>query len=244
MRSNIQRAIFVLLFSMMVGAGSLAWAAHGYGGGGRGYGHYGGYSGFNHYGGGGVRFHSGFYGSPFGYSYRPYANYYRPSYYGYGVGYPFGYRYGYYNYPYSYYGDQSYSYSYPGNYYTNGDDDDYGNVVPPTEYRVSRPVTDIARMEVRLPDPQAKFWVDGKEMTTTGTVRHFKSPQLDPSRQFTYNVKAEWNDNGNPVTESRQVKVQANGLAVVDFNKPSQVTSDAQRPAVPDLPAPQIPPQN
>jgi hypothetical protein len=70
-------------------------------------------------------------------------------------------------------------------------------------------------------------------------MRQFKSPQLDPSQQYTYTVKAEWNDNGKRVTDERQVKVQANAFAVVDFNQPSQAAPEAHRPAVPDLPPPQ-----
>jgi hypothetical protein len=70
-------------------------------------------------------------------------------------------------------------------------------------------------------------------------VRHFRSPQLDPSQQYTYTIKAEWNDNGKQVVDERRVKVQANALAVVDFNQPSQGAPATQRPAMPDLPPPQ-----
>jgi uncharacterized protein (TIGR03000 family) len=204
------------------------------------YGHYGGYGGFNNYRGGG-RYYSGYrnYGWP--YAYRSYRNYYRPYAFGLGFyGYPFGYAS--YGYPYGY-AYPNYYYSYPSDYYL-GDggvyygDTDYSNVVPPQQYAVSRPVSDIARLEVRLPDPQATIWVQGQEMTSSGTVRQFKSPQLEPSQQFVYHVKAEWNANGKPVTDERQVKVQANSFALVDFTKPVEVAPTPQAPAIPDLPPP------
>ena len=126
-------------------------------------------------------------------------------------------------------------------YYVNGDDNYYGDASPPREYVVSRPVTDVAQVQFRLPDPQATLWVQGKEMNSSGTVRQFQSPQLDPSQQYTYTVKAEWNDNGKLVSDERQVKVQANALAIVDFTQPVQGGSDVRRPALPDLPPPQPP---
>jgi uncharacterized protein (TIGR03000 family) len=250
MLANIQRVVLAVVFSAIAGAGSLAWADHGHGGGhgnwggggwsgGHGHvssGHFGGYSGFNNHWGGGSRFYSGYrnygnYGWPY---YRNYNNFYRPYAYSY---FAFPYLYGYYNYPYGY-SYPSYYYSYPSDYYVNGGDY-YGDTSPPREYVVSRPVGDIARVEIRLPDPQGTLWVQGQEIDSAGTVRKFRSPQLDPSQQYTYTVKAQWNDNGKLVTDERQVKVQANGLAVVDFNQPTQAVREARRPALPDLPPPQ-----
>jgi uncharacterized protein (TIGR03000 family) len=161
--------------------------------------------------------------------------------------------YSYYNYPSVYYGYPSYYYSYPSGYYTypsdvylnlNGGDYYYGDASPPSEYVVSRPVSDVARLEIRLPDPQGTIWVQGKEMTSAGTVRQFKSPQLDPAQQYTYTVKAQWHDNERLFEDERQVKVQANALAVVDFNQPTHAAPDAQGPALPDLPPPQPRPKD
>jgi len=268
MLSNIRRPLLAVLFSAIVGAGSFAWADHGHGGGGWSgghggggwsgghgnvsFGHFGGHSGFNnHWAGGGfnnwgrsgIHFSSGYrnYGWPYSY-YRNYS--YRPYSYGY-FGYPYlysyysyPYSYGYYGYPSSYYAYPSYYYSYPSNYVI-GDDDYYGDVLPPREYVVSRPVADVARLEIRLPDPQGTIWVEGKEMTSSGTVRQFKSPQLDPSQQYTYRVRAQWRDNGRLLEDERQVKVQANNLAVCDFTQPLPAAADAGTPGPPDLPPPQ-----
>lgn len=255
MLSNLRRALVVVVFSAIAGVGSFVWADHGHGGwnGGHGFGgghvsvgHFGGHSGWgNHWGGGnfwggsGIRFYSGYrnYGWPYSY----YRNYYYPYTYSY-FGYP--YLYGYYGYPTSYYyGYPNYYYGYPSTYFTypsdyvNGSTDVYSDA-PPREYVVSRPVADVARVEFRLPDPQAVLWVQGKEMTSSGTVRQFRSPPLDPAQQYTYTVKAQWHNNGKLFEEERQVKVQSNALAVVDFTQPTQAIADTQGPALPDLPPP------
>jgi len=227
----------------------------GHGGGWSG-GHGGGWSGghgvsFGHsgWGGGGSRFYGGsFYGSPFRsyYSYyRPYSYFYRP--YSYGIfGYP--YLYNYYSYPSSYYyGYPTYSYSYPSDYFANGSDYYAGNdyyegsvdvdASPTRAYVVSRPVGDVARLEIRLPDPQATIWGQGKEIPSSGAVRQFKSPPLDPSHQYTYSIRCEWNNNGKVVSEEREVNVEPNGQSVVDFTRPGRALRDAGS-ALPDLPPP------
>jgi uncharacterized protein (TIGR03000 family) len=75
-------------------------------------------------------------------------------------------------------------------------------------------------------------------MNSTGSVRNFRSPQLDPSQQYTYNLKAEWNDNGKLVTDERQVTVQANGLTLVDFTRPAAATAKLPDTTLPELPPP------
>jgi uncharacterized protein (TIGR03000 family) len=268
MLSNMRRVFLVVVFSTIAGVGSFAWADHGHGdghgfggaafsgpsfAGGHGhvsFGHFDGHSGFNnHLGFGGIRFdsdHHHFNSWPFSFYYRPYA-------YRYG-GYPYAYSYfgyprlyNYYAYPSYYYGYPldyySYSYptyfSYPSDYYVNGNDNYFGDAPPPREYVVSRPVADVARLEVRLPDPQATIWVEGKEMTSSGTLRQFRSPQLDPAQQYRYNVKAQWRNNGRLFEDERQVNVQANASAVVDFTQPVHTAPAAQGPVLPDLPPPQ-----
>ena len=245
MLSNMRRAFLAVVFSAIAGVGSLAWADHGHGGGhgnvGRrrmertvaghvSYGHFGGYGGFNNYWGGGSRFYSGYrnYGWPYSY-YRN--NFYRPYVYGYfGLSIPLRLL------------QLSHRLLWLPELLLQLSERLLcerrrrllWRCSAAQEYVVSRPVSDVARVEIRLPDPQGTLWVQGQEINSAGTVRKFRSPQLDPSQQYTYTVKAEWNDNGKLVTDERQVKVQANALAVVDFNPPTQAvrcpTASAARP--------------
>src|SRR2546423_8527198 len=172
---NTRCVLFATVLSAVASADSLALADHDHGhgwGGGHGhesFGHFdhGGFN--NHFGFGGVRFYSGrgFYGSPYAYSYRPYVYSYWPYTYGF-YGYPSVYTY--YGYPSSYYGYPStYYFSYPNDYYATSDNNNYPIAQPstgngevnaphPRQYIVSRPVSNTARLEVRLPDPQATIW--------------------------------------------------------------------------------------
>lgn len=52
------------------------------------------------------------------------------------------------------------------------------------------------------------------------------SPALPAGKNFTYEIKARWMENGKPVEQTRSIHVQANAWQVVDFTKP-------EMPAVP-----------
>jgi uncharacterized protein (TIGR03000 family) len=179
------------------------------------------------------------------YAYGNYWRYYRP--YVYGLGY-FGYPYlsSYYDYPGSYYYNSYPTYydNYAPDYYANSGDrvvgNSYENIPSPNDNVVAnRPAADTARLEIRLPDPQASIWVEGQSIASDGAVRQFNSPQLDPARQFTYDVKAAWIENGKLVTDERRVKVQANAQSVVDFTKSIQSAPEGGT-----LPSPKpLPPQ-
>jgi uncharacterized protein (TIGR03000 family) len=260
--------LLIVVFSAIAGTGSFTLGDHGHGfghgyGGGWGHASYsrvGGYAGFYGRGGfGSARFYSGrYYGWPYRHSVWPYGYRYFGFPYAYGyVGYP----YSYYSYPTVYYGYPAYcgypaaGYGYPSGYYASDGDYSYGEAVPPQQggaalpqqgdtpapqqYVASRPVSDVAQLQVKLPDPQGTIWVEGEEINSSGTLRQFNSPPLDPSQRYTYTVKAEWHDNGKVASEERKVYVRANAFTVVDFNQPSQVVSDANRPALPELPPPQ-----
>ncbi len=240
--------LIIVLFTAIAGTSSPGWAAHGHGGGmgwSGGGGH--GWSGGGH-GWSGGNVHAGHFAFNSGFH-----DHFDDGHFHSGVhfnGWPFvfgyPYLYGYYNYPGYYYGYPSYysSYpsdyyaSYPSNYYAYGGPD-YGEQLPPQQYVVSRPVADVARLEVRLPDPQANIWVQGKEISSSGAVRQFQSPQLEPMHRYTYTIKAEWNENGNLTSDERKVSVQADTQSVVDFTKPAPTAADAQGAAFPELPPPE-----
>ena len=140
---------------------------------------------------------------------------------GYG-GYPYyGGYYGGYDYP-------SYAYSYP--YYS----DYYPSVaiapssVPSTSYYYNPSVnvtapnqSTAATVDVNVP-ANAKVWFDDSATTQTGTMRVFASPPLDPSGTYHYNVRVQWNDNGQMKEETRRVEVRPGQTSVVDFTQPAK----------------------
>jgi len=88
----------------------------------------------------------------------------------------------------------------------------------------SSPAPDnAARVRVVVP-AGAKVWFDGKDTKQTGTLRRFESPQLTPGKDYTYDVKATWTENGKEVTRTRHVDVRANSGVTVDFTRPESGT--------------------
>jgi uncharacterized protein (TIGR03000 family) len=76
---------------------------------------------------------------------------------------------------------------------------------------------DSAVLNVRLPDANAQVWVEGDLTRQRGTWREFVSPPLDPNKNYTYDVRARWTENGREVERTRTIPVRANAVATVDF---------------------------
>jgi uncharacterized protein (TIGR03000 family) len=189
----------------------------GHGGGGGGGGHVSG--GAAYHGGGGSYYHGG------GYYGRGYYGGYGGFYGGIGIYAPY---YGYSSYPYyaPYY---SPSLSVVPSYY---EPPATAYIPPPSSYAPpssleARPLVrsagidpqtlgNAALVEVNVP-PNAEVWFDDLKTKQTGDTRTFKSPDLEPGKTYLYDVKAKWIENGDEVTRSRTVRVQAGKVVPVDF---------------------------
>ena len=173
--------------------------AYGRGGYAHGYGYGRGYGGGHGYGGYG----GGFFGDLVGLA-SPW----------FGWGYPYYGDYGYDGHPYF---DNGYA-----DYYNGGpvDYDDYHAGIPQTPAVTSAPV----RLEVILPDPQAKLWIQDQPTSETGTDRVFQSPPMNLGTQYAYNLRASWTEDGHPVAVERRVNVTPGMLSIVDLSNPSAVT--------------------
>ncbi|HLN29321.1 MAG TPA: TIGR03000 domain-containing protein [Gemmataceae bacterium] len=148
-----------------------------------------------------------------------------------GWGYP---GYGYYGWDYpSYYGYDSYGYapdyySYQPDYYSNYASPDYsyfgtasgdrfyGSV---TSGRRSAEDVNSAFIDLRVP-PNARVLFEGQKTTQTGNFRRYISPALTPDKDFTYDVEAQWTENGRVVKRARKVHVRAGQTVMVDFLRP------------------------
>lgn len=179
-------------------------------------------------------YHGGFYhgGYHYGYGrYHPYYgyhHYYHP-YYGYGY-YPY-----YDAYPYLGSGvatDPGY-----GGYYAEVAPsylDGTTSVTPPAagygSYYAPATGTDqpdgIAYVTVNVP-ADARVWFEGAATTSTGPVRQFYSPPLVSGSQYTYDIKASWNENGHEVTQTQKVEVTAAAHVNVDFPVPPKAAGQA-----------------
>lgn len=70
------------------------------------------------------------------------------------------------------------------------------------------PVDRSAHLQIRVPE-DAQIWFDGEKTDKTGTLRQFVSPPLDPGRDYAYDVRARWTEDGREVDRSERVTVRA-----------------------------------
>lgn len=88
---------------------------------------------------------------------------------------------------------------------------------------VQQPVT----MTVIVPTANAQVWFGDTATTLQGTERVFHSPPLVPGNNYTYTIKAQWMENGQPVGQERQVNVQAGQRITINFRDNSSENAPA-----------------
>jgi uncharacterized protein (TIGR03000 family) len=98
----------------------------------------------------------------------------------------------------------------------------YGGVVisqPATMPRADNPAASLpnhATITVALPS-DAQLFVDGDQVNLSTGARTFRTPQLEPGREYFYTFKAEVVRDGKTVTESKRVAFRAGEAARVEF---------------------------
>jgi uncharacterized protein (TIGR03000 family) len=71
---------------------------------------------------------------------------------------------------------------------------------------------------VRVSVPaSAEVWIEGDRMTQTGAARLFRSPVLPAGKEYTYTVRARWNEGGRAIEQVRAVSVRAGQEVSVGF---------------------------
>jgi len=73
-----------------------------------------------------------------------------------------------------------------------------------------------AVVHVMVP-PDAQVWFDGQETRQRGSERIFFSPPLDQGMNYSYSIKAAWNQNGQQVQQDRTVRVTPGQEVTVNF---------------------------
>jgi uncharacterized protein (TIGR03000 family) len=69
---------------------------------------------------------------------------------------------------------------------------------------------------VQLP-PDAKLFVDGREVNLTPEIRNVLTPELTPGRDYYYTLMVQAVRGGKPVEETRRVVVRAGQASPADF---------------------------
>lgn len=87
-----------------------------------------------------------------------------------------------------------------------------------------------AIFEIRLP-ADAQLWVQGKRMMQTGSLRRFTSPELDPSAEYVYHVRARWTQGGQAITREQPLLMRAGERESVTFVAArAKASPDKRRP--------------
>jgi uncharacterized protein (TIGR03000 family) len=87
--------------------------------------------------------------------------------------------------------------------------------LPPPAVLLEKPVA--LEVEVRLPNDNARLFVDGAEVQGSGVHRKFATPPLETTAPFTYELRAEWTVDGLTTTHSKSVTGKAGDKLVVEF---------------------------
>jgi uncharacterized protein (TIGR03000 family) len=77
--------------------------------------------------------------------------------------------------------------------------------------------TNEANIRVIVPSGNARVFFDDSKTEQTGMERLFASPPLEPNKEYTYTVRAEWTENGKEMNKAQDVKVKAGRTSMVDF---------------------------
>jgi uncharacterized protein (TIGR03000 family) len=93
---------------------------------------------------------------------------------------------------------------------------------------------------VRVPD-SAVIWFDGDKRTETGSLREFVTPPLPPGQRYTYEIKAQWVENGREVLQTRKVDIYAGDRLMVNLLTPAKTAAPRPGPLKPPTPAPPAP---
>jgi uncharacterized protein (TIGR03000 family) len=75
--------------------------------------------------------------------------------------------------------------------------------------------TDRAVVTLEVPRASAEVWVGKEKLEDTGSVRYFISPVLQPDKQYAYDVRVRWFEDGKERTRSLRVNVKAGDQPVL-----------------------------
>jgi uncharacterized protein (TIGR03000 family) len=108
-------------------------------------------------------------------------------------------------------------YGYGSDFYPRDISGAYGDQRLMTAYETQDP--NAVLINVRVP-VTAEIWLDGEKTTQTGERRQYVSPPLNAGQVYTYEVRAKWTENGQPVDQTRKVRFQAGASVTLNFMTP------------------------
>ncbi len=103
---------------------------------------------------------------------------------------------------------------------------------------LATPASGTASVRVLLP-ADARLYFEGVPTAVVGPDRLFESPALALGRNYRYDIRAVWGENGREVVKTRSVVVHAGDRVRVDFTTPADLEEAPTlktRPITPPLP--------
>ncbi|MEX0586541.1 MAG: TIGR03000 domain-containing protein [Pirellulales bacterium] len=88
-----------------------------------------------------------------------------------------------------------------------------------------QPTAASTLLTVNVP-ADAKIYVNGKLTSTPGTQRQYISRDLSPGYRYTYRVKAEINQDGKKLTETKTVEIRAGESKAIGFDFGSAIAEE------------------
>ncbi len=73
-----------------------------------------------------------------------------------------------------------------------------------------------ATIHIKVPEA-ARIWFENFETKQGGAERDFVSPPLTPGVNYTYHVRAQWTENGQTFTQTREFRVRSGNTISLDF---------------------------
>ena len=80
-------------------------------------------------------------------------------------------------------------------------------------------VKKIARIELRVPTADARVWIDGAETTSRGLSRTYETSALPIDRDFSYQMKVVWIEQGREMSSEKAVQFQGGKTVLVEIGK-------------------------
>jgi uncharacterized protein (TIGR03000 family) len=117
------------------------------------------------------------------------------------------------------YSTPTYTYSTPTYYPPLGQVLSVTSAAPESSYYLTAAEVEGPRaiqIDMHLP-ADAKVWFDDAPTSQTGALRRFVSPPLDPDKDYFYQVKVRWQEDGRDVTRTRKVEVHAGDRLNLSF---------------------------
>jgi uncharacterized protein (TIGR03000 family) len=90
-------------------------------------------------------------------------------------------------------------------------------VLPPPALALDKPTA--LEIEVRLPRADARLYIDWAESKGSGTVRHFRTPEVGTVQTYGYDLRAEWTVDGLTTTHAKRLIGRPGEKVVVDFTR-------------------------